>query len=112
MAEPPARSTSMPAADASECGDVTMPFGASVAGGPVRISNSNPRSVVRRRLRSGTDPPDHVIVVGGLADLVPLILLVPERDHRIVQGFDLGIFRRYVGKQLIRRLERRVEDVG
>ena len=37
-AEPPARSTSTPAALASECGEVTMPFGASVAGRPVRIS--------------------------------------------------------------------------
>ena len=37
-AEPPARNTSTPAALASECGEVTMPFGASVAGRPVRIS--------------------------------------------------------------------------
>jgi hypothetical protein len=32
----------MPAAEAIECGDVTMPFGARVAGRPVRMSNSNP----------------------------------------------------------------------
>src|SRR5690349_25016087 len=34
---PPARSTSRPAAVARECGEVTMPLGAIVAGRPVRI---------------------------------------------------------------------------
>jgi hypothetical protein len=37
-ADPPALNTSTPACDASECGDVTIPLGARVAGRPVRIS--------------------------------------------------------------------------
>src|SRR3954471_5753810 len=105
IAEPPARSTSRPAAEANECGDVTMPFGASVAGRPVRMSNSSPR------ICSAADPPDHVIVVGGFADLMPLVLLFAERDRRIVQRFEFCVLCRNLGKQLIGRLERRVKNV-
>src|SRR5712691_1611134 len=46
-AEPPARSTSAPAAEASECGEATMPLGAIVAGLPVRMGNTA-RSALRR----------------------------------------------------------------
>jgi hypothetical protein len=42
MAEPPARSTSKPALEASECGDVTMPRVESVTGRPVLISKMLP----------------------------------------------------------------------
>src|SRR5438445_13585932 len=112
MAEPPARSTSMPAAEASECGDVTMPFDASVTGRPVRMSNSSPRICQAVRHLSAADPPDHVIVVGGLADLMPLVLFVPERDRRFVERLELRVLGRNRGKQLVGRLERRVEDVG
>src|SRR6266568_8632445 len=38
-AEPPARSASTPAAEASECGEATMPLGAIVAGLPVVMGN-------------------------------------------------------------------------
>ena len=38
IAEPPVRSTSTPAEEASEWGEVTRPFGARVAGRPVSIS--------------------------------------------------------------------------
>ena len=38
IAEPPARNASIPAALARLCGQVTMPFGANVAGRPVRMS--------------------------------------------------------------------------
>jgi hypothetical protein len=41
-AEPPARSTSAPALEASECGDVTMPRVANVTGRPVLISKMIP----------------------------------------------------------------------
>jgi hypothetical protein len=37
-AEPPARKMSTPALEASACGDVTIPRGASVTGRPVRMS--------------------------------------------------------------------------
>jgi hypothetical protein len=40
-AEPPARSTSTPACEASEWGEVTTPFGAIVTGRPVVISISD-----------------------------------------------------------------------
>src|SRR3954463_3506021 len=105
-AEPPARSTSRPAAEASECDDVTMPFGASVTGRPVRMSNSSPRFC------SAADPPDHVIVVGGFADLMPLVLFVAERDRRIVQRLEFCVLCRNFGKQLVGGLERRVKNVG
>src|SRR5579859_5120312 len=42
IAEPPARSTSTPALDASECGDVTKPLVASVTGRPVLMSKVLP----------------------------------------------------------------------
>ena len=48
--------TSTPAEEASECGDVTMPLGASVAGRPVLISNAIPvssRAVLQFRVRPG-----------------------------------------------------------
>src|SRR5262245_2239432 len=38
VADPPALRVSMPAADASACGEVTIALGARVAGRPVRIS--------------------------------------------------------------------------
>src|SRR5256885_510101 len=41
--------------------------------------------------RSGADPPDHVIVVGGLADLMPLVLFVAERDGRFIQRLESTI---------------------
>src|SRR6185295_10705111 len=106
MAEPPARSTSRPAAVPSECGDVTMPFEASVTGRPVRMSNSSPLVCL------AADPPDHVIVVSGFADLMPLILLVAECNRRIVQRLEFCVLRRNFGKQLIGRLERRIQYVG
>jgi hypothetical protein len=40
-ADPPARNTSTPAAEASACGEVTMPLGASVTGRPVDIGKCN-----------------------------------------------------------------------
>src|SRR5712691_8545723 len=46
-AEPPARSASTPAAEASECGEATMPLGAIVAGLPVCMGNTA-RSALRR----------------------------------------------------------------
>src|SRR2546430_17307432 len=46
-AEPPARSASTPAAEASECGEATMPLGASVAGLPMCMGNTA-RSASRR----------------------------------------------------------------
>src|SRR4029079_16557964 len=46
-AEPPPRNTSTPAADASECGDVTMPEGARVTGRPVGIFNRASRVVLQ-----------------------------------------------------------------
>src|ERR1700752_1714871 len=85
MAEPPARKTSTPALDASECGDVTMPRDASVAGRPVLISNG---IAVSSRDALAPGAADHVIVVGGLADLAPLMLLVAERRHGIVKLFE------------------------
>src|SRR5258705_13665575 len=46
-AEPPARSAATPAAEASECGEATMPLGAIVAGLPVFMGNTS-RSTLRR----------------------------------------------------------------
>ena len=54
---------------------------------------------------------DHVVVVSGLADLVPRVLLVAERDHRIVELLEHGVLGRDFGKQLVRRVERGVEDL-
>src|SRR5580765_4909970 len=51
-AEPPARSASTPAAEASECGEATMPLGAIVAGLPVVMGNTR-RAAVSTSRRAG-----------------------------------------------------------
>src|SRR5437763_8198327 len=59
-AEPPARSASTPAAEASECGEATMPLGASVAGLPVCMGNtarSASRQPVQPRAREALQAP-------------------------------------------------------
>src|SRR5258708_27557183 len=48
-AEPPARSASTPAAEASECGEATMPLGAIVAGLPVCMGNTGGSTLRRTR---------------------------------------------------------------
>jgi hypothetical protein len=60
--------------------------GANIQMGPLLWRN-------RQETRSAADPADHVIVVGGFADLIPLILLVAERGHRIIQLLEFCIFR-------------------
>src|SRR3954452_11537039 len=55
---------------------------------------------------------DHVVVVRRFAHLVPLILLVAKRNHRLVQRLELFIFLGNLGKQLVGCLERSIENVG
>src|SRR5690349_1483086 len=112
-AEPPARSTSTPADDASECGVVTRPCVASVWGRPVLMSKVVPCFPCARDGRaSATNLADHVAVVGSLADLIPLDLLVAERDHGIIELLEPLVLARKLGKELGGRLVRGVENFG
>src|SRR5436189_5419617 len=64
-----------------------------------------------RPLRSATDMADHVVVVSRFAHLIPLILLVAERNHRLVQLLEFFIFLGNFGKQLVCCLERDIQNV-
>src|SRR5882672_12605111 len=91
-AEPPARSASTPAAEASECGEATMPLGAIVAGLPVVMGNTS-RSTLRRTPQQAHHG-RHARLHAELLENVLEMLLHRARTHIEDRGdFGVGLAR-------------------
>src|SRR5258708_40163351 len=78
-AEPPARSASPPAAEASECGEATMPLGAIVAGLPVCMGNTGGSTL--RRTRQQAHHGGHARLHAEFFENVLEMLLHRARTH-------------------------------
>src|SRR5881396_2252954 len=89
-AEPPARSASTPAAEASECGEATMPLGANVAGLQVFMGNTA-LPLLRSQQRMLHDAVRHGLPVSQREDRLPPQPEIELHDHvTVVAGHPPG----------------------
>src|SRR6202035_5473986 len=70
------------------------------------------RGMTTPKLLLASQLADHVVVIGRLADLVPLILLEAERHHGVVQLLDPLVLGADLGIELAGGLEGGIENLG